>query len=91
MAVLSESGKTSLQAALGRFMRQYGAAQKTQQTLIKGILRRNAGTVFGKEHGFGKIRTIQDYQRKVPIRNWAEISPYVDAVIERPARPVSRR
>ncbi len=82
MAVLSESGKTSLQAALGQFMRQYGAARETQQTLIEGILRRNAGTVFGKEHGFRKIRTIADYQGAVPIRNWAEISPYVDSVIE---------
>src|ERR1700687_652238 len=82
MAVLSESAKSSLQGALGRFMRQYGATQETQQTLIKGILRRNAGTVFGNEHGFRKIRTIKDYQRQVPIRDWDEISPYVDAIIE---------
>ncbi len=82
MAVLSASEKTSLQRAVGLFMRQYDAAQETQQTLIKDILRRNAGTVFGKEHGFGKIRTIEDYQRQVPIRDWAEIIPYVDAVVE---------
>jgi len=63
-------------------MRQYDAARETQQTLITRILRRNAGTVFGKEHGFQKIRTIKDYQRQVPIRDWDEISPYVDAIVE---------
>jgi len=82
MAVLSEFGKSSVERAVGRFMRQYDSARETQQTLIKGILQRNAGTVFGKEHGFQKARTIEDYQRQVPIRNWAEISPYVDAVVE---------
>ena len=82
MAVLSASGKLSLQGAVGQFMRQYDTARQTQQTLIKDMLRRNAGTVFGKEHGFQKIRTIEDYQRQVPIRDWAEISPYVDAVVE---------
>src|SRR5205085_8486323 len=56
MAVLSEFGKSSLERAVGRFMRQYDSARETQQTLITSILRRNAGTVFGKEHGFRKIR-----------------------------------
>jgi GH3 auxin-responsive promoter len=82
MTALSASGKSSLQGAVSQFMRQYDTARETQQILIKDMLRRNAGTVFGKEHGFRKIRTIEDYQRQVPIRDWAEISPYVDALVE---------
>jgi hypothetical protein len=82
MPVLSESARTSVQGEFDRFMRQYDAAHETQQDLIKDILRRNTGTAFGKEHGFRNIRTIADYQRQVPIREWAEISPYVDAVVD---------
>jgi hypothetical protein len=76
------SGGSGLQTAVEGFMRQYGATRRTQEALLHSILRRNAGTVFGKEHGFRRIGTPGDYQRQVPIRTWAGIAPYVDAVVE---------
>jgi hypothetical protein len=71
-----------MQGEIDRFMRQYDSPQETQAVLLASILRRNAPTEFGREHGFARIRTAADYQRQVPIRQWVDIAPYVDGVIE---------
>ena len=78
MAALS----AGLQGEIDRFMVQYDSPQETQATLLASILKRNSSTRFGKEHGFARIRTLAEYQRQVPIRQWADIAPYVDAVVE---------
>ena len=80
------SSEAGFRGPVNQFMRQYGAPRETQQALLRQILRRNAGTVFGRDHGFGKIDTPRDYQRQVPIRQWVDINPYVESVIAgRPA------
>src|SRR5215813_7913186 len=81
MTALSDTGRANLQRTVDRFMQQYTTPREVQQSLIEKILRRNAGTVFGKEHGFRKIKTISEYQRQVPIRTWPEISPLVDRIV----------
>lgn len=81
MAVHSGSPRTGPQSVMDRFMRQHGAVRQTQQTLLESILRRNAATAFGREHGFRTVRTVEEYRRQVPIRSWLEISPYVDAIV----------
>jgi hypothetical protein len=82
MTDLSRSTRTSLERALGRFMQQYSATKETQSTLLGDILRRNADTEFGREHGFRTAGNVRAYQRQVPIRQWHDVSPYVDAVVE---------
>ncbi len=72
----------NLQRPVDEFMRLHEQPKETQKTLLDSIVRRNAGTVFGREHGFGSITSVDDYRRQVPIRNWAEMIPYVDAVID---------
>jgi GH3 auxin-responsive promoter len=66
---------------LAKFLHRYSAGREMQQTLIAEMIARNAGTSFGREHGFAGIKTVADYQRQVPIRQWHEMSPYVDAMI----------
>jgi len=78
MAALS----AGLQGEIDRFMVQYDSPRETQARLLGSILKRNAGTLFGKEHSFAKIRDVADYQRQVPIRQWLDFAPYVDAVVE---------
>jgi len=63
-------------------MGQQAAAAETQRTLLETFVGRNRDTAFGKEHGFAAIRSIGDFRRQVPIRQWDEISPYVDRVVK---------
>jgi hypothetical protein len=51
-------------------------AAEVQRALLLRLLRRAAGTRFGRRHGFDGIRTVEDFQSRVPLRPyeafWAE-------------------
>jgi hypothetical protein len=51
---------------------------KTQQAKLFSILKKNRNTAFGIEHGFSKIRTIEDYQKNVPISNYNSLQKYIE-------------
>lgn len=44
---------------------------QTQQ--LFSLVRRAANTAFGRAHGFSQIRTIEDYQRAVPLRRYEQM------------------
>ena len=61
--------------------RRFGAALRdpaaAQAAVLRRVLARNAETAFGRAHGFAAIRTIADYQRRVPIATYDDLEPYV--------------
>jgi hypothetical protein len=52
-------------------LRQFSASQIQQHTLLR-LVRRARHTRFGTDHDFEGIRTIADYQRRVPLRSYEE-------------------
>lgn len=71
-------------------------ADSVQETLLLDLVRRNADSRFGREHGFERIASVDDFRRQVPLRDWNGIEPYVTALVEGEAdvltqgQPVSR-
>ena len=73
-------------------LRGYSAARKldraaerpleAQRSVLLDLIKRNANTAFGRDHGFGDIRSEADYRRHVPIRDYEGIRPYVNRIIE---------
>ena len=55
---------------LARLARQDAAA--TQQRQLMRLLRRAGATRFGSDHGFAEIRSVEDYQRQVPLRRYED-------------------
>jgi hypothetical protein len=49
----------------------------SQRQLLAELVRRNAATQFGREHGFGAIRTESDYRSRVPLQDYDRLLPYV--------------
>ncbi len=45
-------------------------APAAQERTLRRLVRHAAGTRFGKGHGFDSIRTVADYQRRVPVRDY---------------------
>ncbi len=43
---------------------------ETQQKVFNELIAGAANTVFGKEHGFSKIKTYDDYKKQVPVRDY---------------------
>lgn len=54
--------------------------QDVQNGLLRRLVKANADTAFGKDHGFASIRTEDDYRRQVPIRDYEGLRPYVNRI-----------
>lgn len=44
----------------------------TQETALRSLVRTAQATRFGRDHGFAGIRSVDDYQKVVPIRTYDE-------------------
>ena len=64
------------------FIRATRAGRLTQERLLGRLIRHHAATRFGREHGFGGIRTYEDFCQAVPVRNYDGLRPYLQAVYE---------
>lgn len=54
-----------------------GAAQRR---LLLATLRANAGTAYGRRHGFDRIATVEEYRRRVPLTRWDELAPWIERI-----------
>jgi len=57
-------------------------ARGTQTRLLMDIVRRNADTEYGRRHGFGDVKSVEDYQRRVPLITYEDIKGDVTRVTE---------
>ena len=53
----------------------------TQRRRLMALLRANAGTEFGRAHGFGSIRDEDDFRARVPLMSHATLKPWVDRLL----------
>lgn len=60
--------------------RSLGFSKATQEKTLADLLERNRGTVYGKRHGFGDIRSSLEYQIRVPIQDYDGLSPEIDRI-----------
>ena len=50
---------------------------RVQQQQLERLLTQAGGTVFGRDHGFGKIRTSEAYAAAVPVADYDSFSEYI--------------
>lgn len=62
------------------YIRSLKCARQTQEKKLFKIIKENTDTEYGKRYGFKHIRTIQDYQKNVPIVNYEDISHYIQLI-----------
>lgn len=55
---------------------------KAQHAVFKSLIEQGEATVFGKDHEFGEIRTYEDFKKRVPIRDYEELRPYIQRAVE---------
>lgn len=63
-----------------RFRAALSRPEEIQRAILLRYLRENAGTAFGRAHGFSAIRTVEEFQERVPLAAWEDVSPWVDRV-----------
>jgi hypothetical protein len=52
-----------------------------QEATLRGLLATARDTEFGLAHGFGRIRTVAEYQTRVPLRDYLGFKPLWDAAL----------
>lgn len=51
---------------------------KIMQMLVSG----GSKTIFGADHDIGDIQNYEDFKKHVPIRDYEELSPYIQQILE---------
>lgn len=52
-----------------------------QQVWFKRLLSEAKHTLFGKEHGFARIKTYDDFKERVPIRDYEALKRYTEPML----------
>jgi hypothetical protein len=63
-----------------RFEGALGRVADTQERYLLNLLRNNARTRFGERHGFAQIRSVAEYQKRVPITGYEALAPHIEAI-----------
>tara|TARA_R110000751_G_scaffold146601_2_gene250821 strand:- start:59698 stop:61200 length:1503 start_codon:yes stop_codon:yes gene_type:complete len=80
----------SIKAALAKpfAKRIYKKVQKwannpiqTQDKVFKYLISQASSTTFGIDHDFISINNYQDFVKRVPIRDYEDLKPYIDKVV----------
>ena len=53
---------------------------ETQQKVFKSLIENAKETKFGKDHRFNEIKTTDDFQKSVPVRDYEDLKSYIDKV-----------
>ena len=65
-----------------RFEAATQEADKAQKELLMSMMSRNAETEYGRKYGFASIKSVEDYQRQVPIIAYGDIQTDMERVSE---------
>jgi hypothetical protein len=55
---------------------------EVQGELFRNLMDEAALTRFGVDHSFSSIKTVEDYKKAVPIRNYEAFKPYIEMLRE---------
>ncbi len=55
---------------------------ETQQRVFEDLIRQAENTKFGIDHHFNQIKTVEDFTKNVPVRDYEGLKSYVDKVVK---------
>ena len=53
-------------------------AEEIQRKVLARLLREAAQTAYGRDHGFGEIRSYEEVSRTVPVNTYEELKGFID-------------
>ncbi len=65
-----------------KFKYSLNKPENSQWKILKKYLKNNKNTLYGKKYNFKYIRSIEEFQRNVPIVKYSDIKNYVDNLKE---------
>lgn len=77
-------------AALQALDRTTAEARQVQRRQLADILHRNAGTRYGRTWGFAELAGVKDFQQRVPLVEYQDCQPYIEAELAGEPRQLTR-
>lgn len=65
------------QKAFSRLVQARKNPHESQLESLLGILKTNKNSEFGRSHGFSRIKGLNDFVSRVPLRHYHDFKPYV--------------
>lgn len=53
-----------------------------QEKVFQHLIQKAKPTLFGQDHHFEEIKTYEDFKKRVPIRDYEGLKPYVEKIIQ---------
>lgn len=78
MKMMSLIGKTAIRS-LEEMSKDPRAVQ---EALLLSLLEANRDTVYGREQEFAEIRSVEEYQQRVPVREYDGFAPYIERMVK---------
>jgi len=82
MSMLQKILCFAMTAAAGSYRRKFEAdtlkATQANQAILKEILKLNSASEYGRKYQFSSIKSVADYQAKVPLTSYEDYRPYIE-------------
>lgn len=82
MSVVSQFSALKGRWSWRRFDRTTKQPEHVQRDLLLRILNANQETAYGRQYGFSRMTSVQDYQDGVPIGDYEAFRPWMDRIKE---------
>jgi GH3 auxin-responsive promoter len=67
-----------------RAARRFGSAlanpEEVQRKLLLDLLQRNQGCAFGRQYGFSSVRSVRQYQERVPVATYDDLAGWIERI-----------
>lgn len=80
MSIKSFAAKIFARKIYNQTIRWANKPVETQLEVFKSLIQNAKETQFGKDHNFDTIKTFEDFQRNVPVRDYEDLKTYIDKV-----------
>ena len=71
---------SGFRSAAREFEHALAEPEQPQRQILLQLLERNANSLYGKKHGFASIRSVQEYQQRVPVVSYDDLAPWVERI-----------
>ncbi|HEY1193294.1 GH3 auxin-responsive promoter family protein [Flavobacterium sp.] len=82
MSIKSIAAKLFARKIYNQTLKWANKPVQTQQYIFESLIKNAKNTEFGKDHHFNQIKTFEDFQKQVPVRDYEDLKPYVEKVVK---------
>jgi len=71
---------SGFRSATREFEHALAEPEQPQRQILMHLLPRNANSLYGKKYGFASIRSIQEYQQRVPVVSYDDLAAWIERI-----------